>query len=113
MSLQRTQAQNDGAFYPAIVHGNQRSRTFHDDQDQDSYLECLECYHQRCGLRLFAWVLMSNQVHFHLEANNVPVSEIMQGIQFRYTQRYNRPQREVDPVSRPYKAIVRIEMPIC
>ena len=38
---------------------------------------------QRCGLRLFACVLKSNQVPFHLETTSVPLSEIMRGIQFR------------------------------
>ena len=85
----------DGAFYHVIVRGNQQQRTFHDDQDRIAYLERLEHYRQRYGFRLFAYVLMSNHVHLLIETKSVPLSKIMQGIQFSYTQRYNRRHRKV------------------
>ena len=97
----------DGAFYHVIVRGNQRQRTFHDDQDRISYLERLEHYRQRYGFRLFAYVLMSNHVHLLLETKSVPLSKIMQGIQFSYTQRYNRRHRKVGHLFQGrYKAIL-------
>ena len=52
----------DGAFYHVIVRGDQRQRTFQDDQDRQSYLQRLEHYRERYGFRLYAYVLMSN--HF-------------------------------------------------
>ena len=85
----------DGAFYHVIVRGNQQQRTFQDDQDRIAYLERLEHYRQRYGFRLFAFCLMSNHVHLLLETKTVPLSKIMQGIQFSYTQSYNRRHRKV------------------
>jgi REP element-mobilizing transposase RayT len=97
----------EGAFYHVIVRGNQQQRTFHDDQDRIAYLERLEHYRQRHGFRLFAYVLMSNHVHLLLETKSVPLSKIMQGIQFSYTQRYNRRHRKVGHLFQGrYKAIL-------
>ena len=39
---------------------------------------------------VYAYVLMSNHVHLLIETDAVGLSKIMQGIQFSYTQRYNR-----------------------
>jgi putative transposase len=97
----------DGALYHVIVRGNQQQRTFCDDQDRIAYLERLEHYRQRYGFRLFAYVLMSNHVHLLLESKSVPLSKIMQGIQFTYTQRYNRRHRKVGHLFQGrYKAIL-------
>ena len=97
----------DGAFYHVIVRGNQQQRTFDDDQDRIVYLERLEHYRQRYGFRLFAYILMSNHVHLLLETKSVPLSKIMQGVQFSYTQRYNRRHRKVGHLFQGrYKAIL-------
>jgi hypothetical protein len=40
----------DGAFYHAILRGNQRQRNFHDDRDRQSYLVPLEHYRQWIAL---------------------------------------------------------------
>ncbi len=79
-----------GAFYHVMVRGNQRRNIFRDDQDRLAYLERVEHYRKRCGFRLYAYVLISNHVHLLLETQSVGLSKIMQGIQFSYTQRYNR-----------------------
>jgi REP element-mobilizing transposase RayT len=85
----------DGAFYHVIVRGNQRRRTFHDDHDRNLYLKRLEHYRQRYGFRLYAYVLMANHVHLLIETKRVGLSKIMQGIQFSYTQSYNRRHKKV------------------
>ena len=97
----------DGALYHVIVRGNQRNRTFQDDQDRRAYLERVESYRQRYGFRLYAYVLMSNHVHMLMETKNVPLSKIMQGIQGSYTQKYNRRHRKVGHLFQGrYKAIL-------
>ena len=97
----------DGAFYHVIVRGNQRRRIFRDDQDRRAYLERLEYYRQHCGFVVYAYVLMSNHVHLLLETKRVPLSKIMQAIQFTYTQRYNRRHRTVGHLFQGrYKAIL-------
>jgi REP element-mobilizing transposase RayT len=97
----------DGAFYHVIVRGNQRRRTFHDDQDRESYLRRLENYRQRYRCKVYAYVLMSNHVHLLLETKRVGLSKIMQGIQGSYTQSYNRRHRKVGHLFQGrYKAIL-------
>ena len=97
----------EGAFYHVIVRGNQRQRIFRDDQDRSAYLERLEHYRQHCGFVVYAYVLMSNHVHLLLETKRVPLSKIMQALQFTYTQRYNRRHRTVGHLFEGrYKAIL-------
>ena len=96
-----------GAFYHVMVRGNQRQNIFYDDQDRIAYLERVEYYRKRYGFMLYAYVLMSNHVHLLLETQSVGLSKIMQGIQFSYTQRYNRRHRTVGHLFQGrYKAIL-------
>jgi putative transposase len=84
-----------GAFYHVITRGNQRQNLFHDDQDREFYLDRLEHYRKRCGLTIYAYVLMSNHVHLLLETGKTPLSKIMQGLQFSYTRYFNRRYRKM------------------
>jgi putative transposase len=96
----------EGAFYHVIVRGNQRQKIFRDDQDR-LYLERVEHYRQRYRFTIYAYVLMSNHVHFLLETGKTPLSKIFQGIQFTYTQHYNRRCRTVGHLFQGrYKAIL-------
>jgi len=65
----------DGAFYHVIVRGNQRQRTFQDDQDRVAYLNRIEHYRQRYGFRLYAYVLMSNWVFRTIEGREAQRNE--------------------------------------
>ena len=97
----------DGAFNHVIVRGNQRQRTFHDDQDRIGYLERIEQYRERYGFRFYAYVLMTNHVHMLIQTKSVGLSKIMQGIQSSYTQAYNRRHRKVGHLFQGrYKAIL-------
>jgi len=96
-----------GAFYHAIVRGNQRQDIFRDDKDRTTYLERVEHYRKRCDFKLYAYVLMSNHVRLLLETRQIPLSKIMQGIQFTYTQYYNRRHGSVGHLFQGrYKAIL-------
>src|SRR5882724_847627 len=81
----------DGALCHVIVRGNQRRDIFRDTTDRVTYLERIERYH----CMVYAYVLMSNHVHLLIETGVAGLSKIMQGIQFSYTQRYNRRHRMV------------------
>ena len=97
----------EGAFYHVIVRGNQRRRIFRDDGDRLYYLKRVEHYRQRYQFRIYAYVLMSNHVHLLLETSQTPLSKILQGIQFTYTQYYNRRYRTVGHLFQGrYKAIL-------
>jgi putative transposase len=97
----------EGAFYHVIVRGNQRQRIFRDDRDRLHYLERVEHYRQRYQFRIYAYVLMPNHAHLLLETTNTPLSKILQGIQFTYTQYHNRRYRTVGHLFQGrYKAIL-------
>jgi REP element-mobilizing transposase RayT len=79
-----------GAFYHVICRGNQRQAIFHSDADRAYYLDRLEHYRERYGFTVYAYVLMTNHVHLLVETGKIPLSKIMQGLQFSYTRYYNR-----------------------
>lgn len=79
-----------GALFHVICRGNQRQTIFHHDADRRLYLERLEQYRKRYRFTIYAYVLMSNHVHLLLETGDVPLSKIMQGLQFTYTRYFNR-----------------------
>ena len=97
----------DGGLYHVMVRGNQRQKVFGDDRDRLAYLERIEQYRERFGFSLYAYVLMANPIHLLVETKRVPLSKIMQGIQFTYTQTYNRRHRTVgDLFQGRYKVIL-------
>jgi len=97
----------EGAFYHVIVRGNQRQKVFRDDGNRLTYLHRVEHYRQRYRFTIYAYVLMSNHVHLLLETGKTPLSKILQGIQFTYTQYYNRRYRTVGHLFQGrYKAIL-------
>ena len=63
-----------GAFYHVIARGNQRRKIFGDDQDRLYYLERLEQYRKRYRFKIYAYVLMSNHVHWLIETGKTPLS---------------------------------------
>ncbi len=96
-----------GAFYHVIVRGNQRQRIFRDPADYQKYLLTLTVYRNRYQFRLYAYVLMGNHVHLLLEAGEVPLSKVLQGISQTYTLYYNRRYRTVGHLFQGrYKAIL-------
>lgn len=96
-----------GALYHVIARGNQRQKIFRSSEDYTYYLGLLGRYQQRYGFRLYAYVLMSNHVHLLMEAGQVPLSKIMQGLQQTYTLYFNRRYHLVGHLFQGrYKAIV-------
>ena len=79
-----------GALYHVIARGNQRQRTFRSNSDRSRYLDLLKQYRERYSFNLYAYVLMGNHVHLLLEAGQVPLAKVMQGLQQSYTLYFNR-----------------------
>ena len=80
----------EGAFYHVIARGNQRQRIFRDDGDHERYLSITADYKHRFKFLLYAYVLMPNHVHLLVETKETPLSKILQGLNQRYTQYFNR-----------------------
>ena len=79
-----------GVVYHVVVRGNERRAVFRDDSDRARYLARLVHYREKFGFRLLAFCLMDNHVHLAVEAGRHPLSRIMAGVQFTYTQYFNR-----------------------
>jgi putative transposase len=78
-----------GGFYHVIARGNRGLKVFRGSQDYRLYLELLGEYKERYDFLLYAYVLMPTHLHFLIEVGQVPLSRVMQSLQFRYTRNYN------------------------
>jgi REP element-mobilizing transposase RayT len=96
-----------GALYHVIARGNQRRRTFFNPEDYENYLSRLWSYHEKFHFTLYAHCLMPNHIHLLIESAEVPLSKIMQAIQFSYTQSFNRRHKKVGHLFQGrYKAVL-------
>ena len=96
-----------GAFYHVVSRGNQRQNIFHDKSDHLAYLNRLEHYRKKYRVTVYAFILMSNHVHLLVETKDAPLTKFMQGLQFTYTQYYNRKYSKVGHLFQGrYKAIL-------
>jgi REP element-mobilizing transposase RayT len=86
-----------GALYHVIARGNQKQAIFLDKADFQTYLSYLAEYKSRFSSHLYAYALMQNHLHLLWEAKEVPLSKIMQVLQFRYTRYFNRKYGVLDP----------------
>ena len=85
----------EGAFYHVITRGNQKQRIFRDDGDYEQYLNIITDYKSRYNFLLYAYVLMRNHVHLLIETRQTGLSKILQGVNQRYTQYFNRKYNKV------------------
>ncbi|QQR80651.1 MAG: transposase [Deltaproteobacteria bacterium] len=96
-----------GAFYHVIVRGNQRQNVFRNEADYQKYQVQLAHYQSLHKFILHAYVLMPNHVHLLIEVGSIPLSKTMQGLQFTYTQYFNRKYKTVGHLFQGrYKAIL-------
>jgi REP element-mobilizing transposase RayT len=94
-------------LYHVIVRGNQRQKTFLDDQDYRAYLLRLAKYRSKYDYTIHAYCLMPNHVHLLLESSDKPLAKFMQGVQQSYSQYFNLRHRKVGHVFQGrYKAII-------
>lgn len=96
-----------GAFYHVIVRGNGGQDIFQEEGDHQIYLKFLKDYKERYPFNLYAYALMTNHAHLLMEVGDVPLSRIMQVVQFRYAKRFNyRHGKEGHLFQGRYKAIL-------
>lgn len=79
-----------GALYHITSRGNERKEIFLDDEDRIRFLEIIEEYHDRYGILIHSYVLMSNHYHLILETPQGNLLKVMHGINGRYTGYFNR-----------------------
>lgn len=97
----------EDAIYHVIARGNNKERIFERDEEKEKYLDILTGYKERYDFRLYAYVFMDNHLHLLLQVGKTPLAKIMQGIQQRYTQYYNRHHKHSGHVfEQRYKAFL-------
>ena len=97
----------NGALYHVVARGNRKENIFRTKGDYERYLELISRYKERYHYRLYAFVLMPNHLHLLMEAADVQLSKIMQGLQQSYTAYFNRKYDSVGHLFQGrYKAIL-------
>ena len=82
-----------GGWYHVVARGNERRRVFIDDKDRLRFVELLEDWVARFGLRLHAYVLVDNHYHLLMETREANLSRAMQWLGVSYTVWFNRRHR--------------------
>ncbi len=80
----------EAAIYHVIVRGNNRERIFAGAEEKGKYLQIIQDYCERYKFHFLGYVIMDNHAHLLIKVERVELAKIMQGIQQRYTQYYNR-----------------------
>ncbi len=92
--MRRHRIEYDGAVYHVIQRSSNREMIFGKVSDKECFIDLLAGYKKKLGFRLFGYVLMDNHYHLLLQTGAIPLSKIMQRINFRYSkffnQKYNR-----------------------
>lgn len=80
----------ENAYYHVMNRGRGRQRLFHGDEYYQAFLHTLDEAHQRFGLQILCYCLMSNHYHLLVKTPEANLGRAMRHINGQYTQRYNR-----------------------
>ena len=95
------------AIYHVILRGNARQDIFFHDQDRYRFFLLLQEGVERFGHSILAFCLMTNHVHLLCQVSEVPLSQIIQNLSFRYTRWINWRRNRVGHLFQGrYKAIL-------
>ena len=78
-----------GALFHAMSRGNGGQKTFLNADDYSAFLKILAELKRRKPFRLYAYCLMPNHFHLLVEADQVPLSLIMQRLLTSYCKHFN------------------------
>lgn len=80
----------EGAFHHVMNRGRNHQTIFHDDRYFAAFITTLQEASERYNAVIHAYCLMTNHYHLLIETPKANLSQIMQHINGKYTQRYNR-----------------------
>jgi len=96
----------ENAYYHVMNRGSGGCAIIHGEDYFEAFLLTLEEAHQRFGVQVLSYCLMSNHYHLLLKTPEANLGRIMRHINGVYTQRYNRLNKTDGPLFRGrYKAI--------
>lgn len=86
----KAREKNPTAIYHIISRSISEVQLFREDSDKDFYLKLLKKYIQKYHCSLYAYCLMSNHVHLHLDPKGFDISTFMHGINTAYVLYFNK-----------------------
>jgi REP element-mobilizing transposase RayT len=96
----------ENAYYHVMNRGRGRQDIFHNEQYFEMFLQTLGEAHQRFGVEVLSYCLMSNHYHLLLKTPEANLGRVMRHVNGLYTQRYNRLRKTDGSLFRGrYKAI--------
>ena len=97
----------NGAIYHVMARGDRREPIVEDDEDRRTFVRTLGQACERSGMRVHAWVLMTNHYHLLVETPQPNLARAMGWFQNAYTRRINTRHRLWGHVfGDRYKAVV-------
>jgi len=96
----------EDAYYHVMNRGRSHQAIFHSEEFFDAFLTVLAEAHQRFGIQIMCYCLMSNHYHLLVKTPQANLGRAMRHINGVYTQRHNRLKQTDGPLFRGrYKAI--------
>lgn len=80
----------EGAFYHITARGNEKRTIFRSEQDLTRFLSLLQRVHERYGILVHAYVLMTNHYHLILETPKANLISTLHDLNTAYTNYFNR-----------------------
>ena len=96
-----------GGVYHVMLRGNGGQTIFLSEKDRSVFYRLVEEGIKRFGHRVHGFCLMGNHVHLLIQVADVPLSQVMQNLSFRYTGWINRRHRRTGHLFQGrYKALL-------
>jgi REP element-mobilizing transposase RayT len=81
---------NSTAIYHIMCRSFSEAQLFRDDEDKDYYLKLLKINSSKCKCSVYAYCLMNNHLHIHLDPKGYDISSFMHSINTSYVIYYNK-----------------------
>jgi len=79
-----------GALHHIFFRGNRKENIFNDNADRLQFLKFLSSARKRYGVKIYAYCLMNNHVHFLVESGPTHIGNFMGELLTNYVQYFNR-----------------------
>lgn len=85
----KSREKSKSGIYHVILRGANRQEIFHEDIDNQRFLEILEKYTKETGTKVYGWCLMGNHIHLLLVEGKEELSVTMKRIGVSFVWYYN------------------------
>ncbi len=86
----KSREKNSDAIYHIICRSISETPLFREDEDKEYYLKLLKVYSSKYKCSIYAYCLMDNHLHIHLDPKGYDVSSFMQCLNTSYVIYFNK-----------------------